>query len=180
LNLAETFKMDRTSYTLSKDDLVKEMLEKAEFQGITMVQALTDREWAAVKCMRYQYFFNGSGVQDPYTWTLEDENHFHIVLMKGCDIVGYAHVQFWPDNRAALRIIVIEEALRNQGMGLQFLKHIERWLTHQNIKSLHMQSPPAAYGFYHKAGYVEMPFNDPDGHESDSQDTDMGKKLLNF
>lgn len=41
LDLAETFKFDRTSYTLAKDDLIKEMLQKAGFQGITMVQALT-------------------------------------------------------------------------------------------------------------------------------------------
>ena len=177
LDLAETFRMDRVSYTLSKDDFIKDMLQKAGFQGITMVQALTDREWEAVKSLRQRYFFDLNNVQDPYTWTFEDKAHFHIVLMKGCDIIGYAHLQFWSDNRAALRIIVIEENMRNQGMGGQFLKNLERWLTHQGIKSLHTQSSPTAYGFYKQAGYVEMPFNDPDGHESDLSDTDMGKVL---
>jgi GrpB-like predicted nucleotidyltransferase (UPF0157 family)/N-acetylglutamate synthase-like GNAT family acetyltransferase len=178
LDLAEAFRMDRASYTLSKDNLVKEMLHKAGFQGITMVQALTDREWETVKRMRQQYFFDLVNVQDPYTWTFEDDKHFHIVLSKGCDIVGYAHLQFWPGSRAAVRIIVIEEAYRNQGLGSTFLKDIERWLTHQGIKSFHTQSSPAAYNFYKKSGYVEMPFNDPDFHESDPQDVDMGKILL--
>lgn len=178
LDLAQAFRHDRFSYTLSKDDLIKEMLRKAGFQGISMVQALTDREWAAVKHMRQKYFFDLLvNKEDPYTWTFDNPRHFHIVLMKGCDIVGYAHLQFWLDSRAALRIIVIEEAYRKQGLGRQFLKNLERWLTHQNIKSLHIQSSPEAHVFYKQGGYGEMPFNDPDGYEGDPRDIDIGKFL---
>ena len=175
LNLAKLFKQDRASYTLSKDDLIKEILQKAGFQGITMVQALTDREWEAVKRMRLHYFFNQFDKGDPYTWTFEDANHFHIVLMMGCDIVGYAHIQFWPNSRAALRIIVIEEAYRKQGLGQYFLAKLERWLTHQGIRSFHIQSSPEAQPFYKHAGYCEMPFNDPDGYKGDPRDIDLGK-----
>lgn len=177
LELAKSFKDDRASYTLSKDDLIKEMIQKAGFDGITMVQALTDREWAAVKHMRQHYFFDKVNIQDPYTWTFDDTRHFHIVLSKGCEIIGYAHIQFWPDQRAALRIIVIEEEHRKKGLGKKFLVDLERWLTHQNIKSLHTQASPEAYPFYKHLGYIEMPFNDPDGHKSDPQDIDMGKIL---
>lgn len=177
LTLAETFRQDRASYTLSKDDLVKEILQKAGFQGITMVQALTDREWEAVKRMRLQYFFHQFDKGDPYTWTFEDANHFHIVLMMGCTIVGYAHIQFWPHRRAALRIIVIEEAFRKQGLGQYFLAKLERWLNHQGIQSFHTQASPEARPFYQQAGYCEMPFNDPDGYKGDPRDTDMGKAV---
>jgi GrpB-like predicted nucleotidyltransferase (UPF0157 family)/GNAT superfamily N-acetyltransferase len=177
LSLAKTFRTDCISYTLSKDDLIKDMLQKAGFQGLTMVQALTDREWGTVKRMRQQYFFDLVNIVDPYTWTFDDRNHFHIVLMKGVDIVGYTHLQFWPDKRAALRIIVIEEPLRNKGLGHHFLRQLERWLPHQGITSFHTQSSPKACRFYKREGYVEMPFNDPDGHESDPQDIDMGKVL---
>ena len=178
LSLAETFRQDRTSYTLSKDNLIKEMLQKAGFQGMTMVQALTDTEWAAVKHMRQKYFFDLlPNKEDPYTWIFDDPRHFHIVLMKGCDIIGYAHLQFWPDSRAALRIIVIEEDYRKQGMGQYFLAKLERWLTHQGILSLHIQSSPEAQVFYRHAGYLEMPFNDPDGYEGDPRDIEMGKTL---
>lgn len=178
LDLIKLHSKDRATYTLSKDDLVKEMLQKAGFDGITMVQALTDREWAAVMNMRQHYFFDKVNIQDPYMWTFNDERHFHIVLSKGCEIVGYAHIQLWPDNRAALRIIVIEEAYRKQGLGRKLLQDLERWLTHQNIKSLHTQASPDAYSFYKHLDYVKMPFNDPDGYESDPQDVDMGKLLL--
>ncbi|MBX9804736.1 MAG: GNAT family N-acetyltransferase [Alphaproteobacteria bacterium] len=177
LSLAESFRDDRASYTLSKDDLVKEILHKAGFNGITMVQALTDREWDFVKRIRQTCFFDRLDIQDPYTWTFENDQHFHIVLMKGCELIGYAHLQFWPDNRAALRIIAIEEAYRNQGIGKGLLKSLERWLTHQGILSLHVQSSKQAYPFYKASGFTEMPFSDPDAHESDPRDTDMGKVL---
>lgn len=180
LSLAQTFPKDRASYTLSKDDLIRELLQKAGFQGITMVQALLAREWEAVKSLRQRYFFDALSIPDPYTWTFEDSNHFHIALLKGCHIIGYAHLQFWSDSRAALRIIVIEEAYRNQGIGRQFLKNLERWLTHRNLKSFHIQASPAAYAFYKQAGYAKMPFNDPDGYEGDSRDIDVGKVLPSF
>ncbi|MGV8947785.1 MAG: GNAT family N-acetyltransferase [Candidatus Paracaedibacter sp.] len=178
LDLAKIFSHDRTSYTLSKGNLIQEMLHKAGFQGITMVRALTDKEWAAVKHMRQKYFFDFLvNKEDPYTWSFDDPKHYHIVLMKGCDIIGYAHLQFWPDSRAALRIIVIEEVHRKQGMGQYFLAKLERWLTHQGILSLHIQSSPEAQIFYRHAGYSEMPFNDPDGYEGDPRDVEMGKTL---
>jgi GrpB-like predicted nucleotidyltransferase (UPF0157 family)/GNAT superfamily N-acetyltransferase len=178
LDLAKTFSQDRASYTLAKGDLIKEMLHKGGFQGMTMVPALTDKEWASVKHMRQKYFFDLLvNKEDPYTWTFDDLKHFHIILMKGCDIIGYAHLQFWPDSRAALRIIVIEEGYRKQGFGRYFLAKLERWLIHQGILSLHIQSSPEAQVFYRHAVYSEMPFNDPDGYEGDPRDIEMGKTL---
>ncbi len=44
LSLAQTFPKDRASYTVSKDNLIRELLQKAGFQGMTMVQAHLDRE----------------------------------------------------------------------------------------------------------------------------------------
>lgn len=32
-------------------------------------------------------------------------------------MIGYAHIQLWPNHRAALRIIVIDESYRNHGLG---------------------------------------------------------------
>lgn len=116
-------------------------------------------------------------MEDPYTWTFDHKDHVHLVLYKGTNIVGYAHIQFWPENRAALRIIVIDESLRGQGLGGQFLSLCERWLKQKGFTVLQTQASPKAYPFYLKYGYNEIPFNDPDGYESDPQDTDMGKVL---
>ena len=92
LSLAHTFKNDRRAYTFAKDDFIREILEKAGFQGLTMVQALTEREWKAVKSLRQRYCFDPSQIQDPYYWAFEEKFHFHIVLKKGSDTIGYAHL----------------------------------------------------------------------------------------
>ena len=67
--------------------------------------------------------------------------------------------------------------IANLGFGSQFLRLCERWLYHQGFKKLLIQSSQEAYQFYRKHGYAEMPFNDPDGYESDPQDTEIGKCL---
>jgi len=173
--LAAKFPQDILQYCNGKDAFVANIDQKDGFDGWRMVKALTDREWIAVRTLRQKYFFKSN--TDPYTWTFEHKDHVHFVLYKNADIVGYTHLQLWPENRAALRIIVIEENYRNRRFGSLFLKNCERWLCHQGFKKLLIQSSPEAYKFYQDHGYIKMPFNDPDGYETDSRDIEVGKLL---
>ncbi len=173
--LAAKFPQDILQYCNGKDAFVANIDAKNGFDGWRMVQALTDREWAAVRNLRQKYFFKSN--IDPYTWTFEHKDHIHFVFYKNAEIIGYAHLQLWPEHRAALRIIAIEDPYRNLGFGSQFLKLCERWLHQQGFKKLLVQSSQEAYKFYCKHGYVQMPFNDPDGYETDSQDIEIGKFL---
>jgi GrpB-like predicted nucleotidyltransferase (UPF0157 family) len=173
--LAAKFPQDIFHYCNGKDAFVASIDAKDGFDGWRIVQALTDREWSAVRNLRQQYFFKSKA--DPYSWTFKHKNHIHFVFYKNAEIIGYAHLQLWPKHRAALRIIVIDERYRNLGFGSQFLKLCERWLHHQGFRKLLVQSSPKAYKFYCNNEYVEMSFNDPDGNETDSQDIEMGKIL---
>lgn len=175
--LALQYSNDRDAYCLEKEAFIHSIDTKTGFRGLRIVQALTPREWEAVRIFRNKNFFDKIPMDDPYTWTFDHKNHVHLVLYKGTEIVGYTHLQLWPEHRAALRIIVIEEQLRGQSLGGQFLALCERWLKQKGFTVLQTQASPAAYPFYLKYGYSEMPFNDPDGHESDPQDTDMGKVI---
>lgn len=163
-------------YCNGKDAYVASIDAKDGYDGWRMVQALTDREWAAVRNLRQKYFFKLK--EDPYTWTFTHKDHVHFVFYKNSEIIGYAHLQKWPEDRAALRTIVIDEPYRNLGYGSQFLKLCERWLTHQGFNKLLIQSSKAAYEFYKKYGYTFMPFNDPDGYETDPEDIEIGKLLM--
>ena len=136
-----------------------------------------EAEWDAAKHFRQKYFFDKVHMQDPYTWTFNHSDHSHLVMYQGSKIIGYAHIQLWPEHRAALRIILIEESIRGQGLGQKFLMFIEKWLKSKSYKSIHTESSPNALPFYKKLGYIEMPFNDPESHESDPQDTPLGKVL---
>jgi GrpB-like predicted nucleotidyltransferase (UPF0157 family)/predicted GNAT family N-acyltransferase len=173
--LAAKFPEDIIGYCNGKDAFVASIDDKDGFDGWRIVKALTDREWSAVRHLRQQYFFKSN--VDPCPWTLEEKDHIHFVFYKNSDIIGYAHLQLWSEQRAILRIIVIEERYRHLGFGSQFLQLCERWLTHRGIKTLFVQSSKEAYQFYCDHGYVQMPFNDPDGLKTDSQDIEMGKYL---
>ncbi|CEG59979.1 bifunctional GrpB family protein/GNAT family N-acetyltransferase [Legionella micdadei] len=176
-SLARQYPYDITSYCLGKDSFIGDIDRKAGFRGLRMVKALTTREWEAARHFRQFYFFDRAGLADPYTWTFKDEKHTHFVLYQGADIVGYAHIQQWPDARAAMRIIVIDELYRNQGLGGQFLKLCERWLKQGGFITLQVEASKDAKNFYVKQGYLEMPFNDPDGYESHPDDIAMGRLL---
>lgn len=176
LELAEKFPDDILKYCFGKDTFVAKIDAKDGYKGWRIVQALTDREWEVVRSLRKQGFFQS--IPDPYTWTFKHTDHIHLVFYKEVEIIGYIHLQLWPEARAALRIIVIDERYRNLGFGSQFLRQCERWLSHKGIKILQIQSSPTACKFYYDHGYVQMPFNDPDGYATDSQDVEIGKVLL--
>ena len=164
-------------YTLGKHDLITEILKKTGFNRLRMVIATHFSEWAAVKAFRNTYFFEPNQIADPYTWTFDHKDHKHFVLYQGVDIIGYAHIQLWPAQRAALRMIAIDEQYRGKGHGRAFMALIEKWLKLQDYKSIHTESSPAALAFYKGLDYRAMPFDDPDGYEGGPDDIAMGKML---
>jgi len=166
-----------TNYTLRKGDFIREVLKEAGFKRLRMLKCNDETEWKAAKYFRQKYFFLHQGINDLYTWTFKHPHHAHLILYQGTEIIGYIHVQFWPGNRAAIRIIVIEEGKRNSNSGTRFLALCEKWLKSIGINWLHANSSPASIKFYAKNGYVEMPFNDPEEHESGPQDIAVGKVL---
>lgn len=176
-DLASQYPYDITSYCLGKEDFIATIDKKAGCNGLRVVKALTTQEWDKARHFRQFYFFDKAGLSDPYTWTFEHDAHVHFVLFQGREIIGYAHLQLRPHNRAALRIIVIDEPKRNHQYGSQFLTLCEKWLKSQGSQSLHVESSPDALKFYRNNGYVDMPFDDPDGYESDARDTAVGKIL---
>ena len=175
--LAEKFPNDIFSYCSGKDAFIAAIDKKTAFSGSRVVKALTPTEWATAKHFRETYFFGPHGIKDPYTSTFNHENHAHLILYQGIEIVAYAHIQLWPDKRAIIRIIAVDEHKRNQHSGSVFLALIEKWLISLGVKSIHAQSRKSSLQFYLKNGYTNMPFNDPENHESDPNDVSVGKLL---
>lgn len=167
-----------TQYTLGKYNFICDVLyNKIGFNGKRFVYAAHYSEWEAVRNFRNQYFFDDMGIKDPYTWTFNHNDHKHFILYKGIDIIGYAHVQLWPENRAALRIVVIDQNYQKQGYGKELMGLTERWLKENNYCMLHIASSPNALAFYKHMQYQEIPFNDPDGYPVDPEDIEIGKRL---
>ncbi len=166
-----------TGYNLGKDAFIRKVLKAANFNRIRIMKCIHYVEWETAKRLRNKYFFDPLSISDPYTWTFDHPEHVHFILYQGVEIIGYAHIQFWPDQRAALRIIVIDDDYRQHGLGSQFLQLCEQWLKKQGIKTIHDEARPNVVSFYRKNGYTEMPFEDPSGEPPSSQDIAMGKNL---
>ena len=164
-------------YTLGKHDFIQSILNQSGWVKHRFVLCTHHSEWAAAKHFRDIYFFGPHGIDDPYTWTFNHEEHAHLVLYQGTEIVAYAHIQFWPDKRAAIRIIATDENKRNQNSGSVFLALIEKWLKSLEFKSIHAESRKSSLPFYLKNGYTKMSFDDPENHESDPNDVPVGKLL---
>ena len=180
--IAEESSHERTDaiyreYTLGKHDFIQNILKKSGFNQHRFVLCTHYSEWDAAKNFRQKYFFDPNNVDDPYTWTFNHPQHKHLVLYQGTEIIGYVHIQLWPDKRAAMRIIVIDEGKRNNNFGGKFLQLCEKWLKSEGYKSVHVESRPASVEFYRKNGYIDIPFDDPDGYEGGPEDIALGKML---
>ncbi len=162
-------------YTLGKNDFIQNIVKKSGFNKLRFLLCTHATEWAASKHFRDTFYFEQHGIDDPYIWTFNHKNHAHLVLYQGVDIIGYAHIQFWPDQRGVIRIITIDEHKRNQNAGTQFLSLIEKWLKSLGVKSIHAESRKTSLRFFLTNGYIEMPFDDPDGHQSDLKSVPVGK-----
>jgi GrpB-like predicted nucleotidyltransferase (UPF0157 family)/GNAT superfamily N-acetyltransferase len=162
-------------YTLAKHDFIQNILQKSGFNKHRFVLCTHTLEWAAAK--HFRNTFGPHRIKDPCTGTFNHEEHAHLVLYQGTQIIGYAHIQFWPDQRATIRIIAVDEDKRNQNSGSVFLALIEKWLKSFGVKSIHAESRQSSLRFYLKNGYTNMPFDDPENHESDPNDVPVGKVL---
>ena len=166
-----------TGYNHGKDAFIRKILKAAHYDCIRIMKCMHDAEWEFAKKMRRKYFFDPLEIADPYTWTFHHQDHAHLIFYEGVDMIGYAHIQFWPEQRAALRIFVIDACFRKHGFGSKFLHLCEQWLKKKGIRSLHDEARPDAVMFYRKNGYEEMPFNDPSGEPPSPHDIAMGKIL---
>lgn len=164
-------------YTLGKNDFIGKIIQATGFNGLRFIICTHHSEWKAAKEFRREYFFDPSSSEDPYLWTFDHPDHKHLVLYQGVRIVAYAHVQLWPKQRAAIRIIAVDEGKRGESLGRHFIQLIEKWLIMEGYKSLHTTSSPQAVGFYKKLGYIPMDFGVGDDYERSPHDIEMGKIL---
>ena len=176
MELAAKYPDNILQYCMGKDEFVASIDAKNGFEGRRLVQALTDREWQAVKRMRIENFFEGK--EDPFAATFNHKDHVHFVLYQNAQIVGYAHLQLWPDQRAVMRMLIIDKPHRKKHLGRVLVKLCERWLSHQDFKQILIQCPKVFHEFYKNLGYTYMPSNDPEGHATLLQDIELGKYLL--
>jgi GrpB-like predicted nucleotidyltransferase (UPF0157 family) len=163
-DLAKKYSDDRAAYCFGKDKFVANIDEKAGWHGIRIVKALTEHEWSTLKKFREEYFYKHKQLPDPYINLLNDPAHVHLVVLKKTDIIGYAHIEIYPDNKSVIHFIFISENKRNKNIGSELLKFIEKWLLSRDFKNLYSKISPETLGFLQKNGFQDMQFNNAVGN----------------
>jgi len=74
--------------------------------------------------------------------------------------------------------MVIDEAERKLGLGRQLVQLIEERLMSQGTNVVYVDSRDTSVGFYEKCGFRKASFVDPEGYESDPNDTQTPKQLI--
>lgn len=163
-------------YTLEKDAFIKKILDEAGFKGLMVNFCTHYREWETYHRIRETQIFTPINVPyDRQPPSIGAENHYHMVLYQGTQIVAAAHVEFLNQEDSALRSMAIDAPYQRQGFGTQMMIFLEKWLAHHGRITLKMHARLSAEPFYRKLGYEEMAFDDP---SIQAQYVDLGKKLF--
>lgn len=121
-------------YTLGKNDLIQDILNASGFDRVRFVICTHDKEWEAVRNFRRDYFLAHNQKEDPDTWTFEHEEHRHLVLYQGVQIIGYAHIHLWPHNQATLQMLMIDPKHAGKGHDQTLMALIDKWLKLEGVK----------------------------------------------
>jgi GrpB-like predicted nucleotidyltransferase (UPF0157 family) len=164
-----------TGYNLGKDEFIRSILKKAEFDEVRLMYCNHYHEWQEYHNLRKAELFDRHNiVYNPNHPTISDPNCYHFVLYKGVEIVSIAMIQFLEERTAALRALATKPLHRNKGFGKTTLQLLEKWLKIRDFKILKLHSALDAEHFYRKYCYKEMEFKD---HAVLSDVIDLGKVL---
>ena len=150
-----------SGYNLAKNQFIKSVLKKANFNGYCVNFCMHDDEWSEYHRIREREIFQPIRVNyDRNHFSLKDSNHYHFVLYKGVVIVSVAHIELIDDKTAALRSLATDEKHKNKGYATYILTFLEKWVKLQKREVIKTHASLEAKDFYIKLGYKQMTFND--------------------
>jgi len=127
--LAESFSEHRLKYTMGKEAFIAAIDKQTGYDGIRIVHALTDREWAAYHAIRLENSLSNEAV-------VNDNEQIHLMLHKGSDIVAFADLEFTGENGVIMHQLAAKNEFNNTGIKEIFSAEIKKWLKQQGrIKS---------------------------------------------
>lgn len=151
-----------SGYNLGKDRFIKNSLDQAGFNDVTINFCAHYREWEEYhRIAREQIFEPMNILYDPNHPSLDDTNHYHFVLYQGTKIVSIAHVEFPNEDEAALRKLATDTPYKNQKFCIKMMEILEKWCKLHKKNTIKLHSRLNAVEFYRKLGYADINFDDP-------------------
>ncbi len=129
-----------SNYTLGKGNFIRNILNKTGFKRLRILKCSDDYEWESCSYYRGLYFSNHNIISDPEQWTLSHHDHSHLVLYKGCKIIGYCHIHFQLNKYAIIKLIIKDKDSQERNLENEFRSLIQIWLNSLLIKLIDSES----------------------------------------
>lgn len=152
-------------YTLGKDDFIRNILKKAQFNRLRMTKCTHYAEQDAAKKLRQIYFKDREEDDANDESLFTRPGHIHLMFHQGVEIIGYAHIQLHPNQKAELRVFLFNHPYQRDCFGSEFLRLCEQWLQRQGAHSLYYMSDKQNREFFTKQGFNKTTLNDLAGTE---------------
>lgn len=124
---------DINTYWLGKEAFIQALLNKLDFKGYRMVQAVTPNEWAIFERL--------CGIQPISLSQNVNELHskykrlYHFVFIIGTNIMACAQIEFINESEATLENFELEPSYQHKGHEVKIRALIDKWL-HQQGRAL--------------------------------------------
>lgn len=134
-------------YTLGKDDFIKGVLQRVAFDALIVNFCIHYAEWDAY----HRIWESQLNFQEYLSKGLD--NHFHLVLYRGTEIVAIAHVEFLGRDVVVLKGIATDKPHQRKGYGSWLVRFIEKWARTHNKQKINLFADVLSEEFFRKQGY---------------------------
>lgn len=118
-----------SGYTLGKNQFIKSILQKANFNDFCVNFCMHDDEWTEYHRIRKEQIFKPAGViYDEKHLSLKDDNNHYFILYQGVEIVSVAHIELIDYKAPTLRSIATDEKHKTKGYAQYMLNILEQWV----------------------------------------------------
>jgi GrpB-like predicted nucleotidyltransferase (UPF0157 family) len=107
-----------TGYNLGKDAFIRKALQAAHFT-----------KWRITKCTHYVEQETAKSFSNSPEWTFTHNDHVHFMLYKGVEIMGHAHMELLPHQKAIFKNV----CTMHPDHRLPFLEFCKTWLQKQGF-----------------------------------------------
>lgn len=116
-------------YTLKKNTFIKDLLEKANFDGLAVNFCTHDEEWKSYHRIKEEQILTPIGISYDYNHkSLQAQDHYHLVFYKGINIMGIAHMEFLNDQEAILKSLAVDPPYKGQETEIFMKNFLIKWV----------------------------------------------------
>ena len=113
----------------------------------------SEREFEEYFNFRWEQLRKPIGLEQGSEQDNLEDSTFHIAAYEENKLVGVGRLQFENNSTTRIRYMAVDPKYRNQGIGSQILKKLEKIANNHNADTCWLYARETAISFYKKNGY---------------------------